>query len=108
MCLASSWVVAAVTIYAVLGVGFGALLRNQVAAIVVALVWVLLADSLLVTFLPEVGRWLPGGAASAMTLGQPMRGGELLSQGAGALLLLGYGLLLSLLGATTTIRRDIT
>jgi ABC-2 type transport system permease protein len=100
--------VAAVTVYAVLGVGFGSLLRNQVAAVVVALVWVLLADSLLVSFLPEVGRWLPGGAAAAMTLGQPMRGGPLLGQAAGAALLLGYGVALSILGASTTIRRDVT
>ena len=100
--------VAAVTLYAVLGVGFGALVRNQVAALAVALVWMLLAESLAVSFLPEIGRWLPGGAASAMTLGQPLRGGDLLSQGAGAALFAAYGVVLSVLGALTTVRRDIT
>jgi ABC-2 type transport system permease protein len=98
----------AVTLYAVLGVGFGALVRNQVAALAVALVWMLLVESLLVTFVPEVGRWLPGGAASAMTLGQPLRGGELLGQGAGAALFAGYGIVLALVGARTTVRRDVT
>ena len=100
--------VVAVTVYAVVGVGFGALLRNQVAAIVVALVWMLLADSLLVSFLPEVGRWTPGGAAAAMTLGEPIRGGALLGQGAGALLLLGYAVVFCVVGTVTTVRRDIT
>ena len=98
----------AVTLYAVLGVGFGALVRNQVAALTVALVWMLLVESLLVSFLPEVGRWLPGGAASAMTLGQPLRGGELLGQAAGAALFAGYGIVLALIGARTTVRRDVT
>ncbi|MFZ0323901.1 MAG: ABC transporter permease subunit [Actinomycetes bacterium] len=98
----------AVTLYTVLGVGFGALVRNQVAALTVALLWMLVAESLLVTFLPEVGRWLPGGAASAMTLGQPYRGGELLGQGAGAALFAAYAVVLVLLGTLTTVRRDIT
>ena len=98
----------AVTLYTVLGVGFGALVRNQVAAITVALAWMLLAESLLVTFVPEVGRWLPGGAVAAMTLGQPMRGGELLGQWAGAVLFAGYGIVLAVVGVRTTVRRDVT
>ena len=40
------------------------LIRNQTAAVVVALVWVLVVEGLLVSFAPEVGRWLPGGAAA--------------------------------------------
>jgi hypothetical protein len=43
-----------------------------------------------------------------MTLGQPLRGGELLGQGAGAALFAGYGIVLALVGARTTVRRDVT
>jgi ABC-2 type transport system permease protein len=97
-----------VTLYSVLGVGFGSLVRNQVAAVLVAVLWLLLAEPLLVTFLPEVGRWLPGGAASALTLTAPARGGDLLPVWAAALLLAGWGALLAALGARTTLRRDVS
>ena len=45
----------------------GSLIRNQTAAVVVALVWVMVVEGLLVSFLPDVGRWLPGGAVAALT-----------------------------------------
>jgi hypothetical protein len=43
-----------------------------------------------------------------MTLTEPMRGVELLSPWAGALLFLGYGVALAYAGARSTMRRDIT
>jgi hypothetical protein len=94
-------------LYSILGVGFGALVRNQVAAIVTALLWVLVGEALLVSFLPEVGRWTPGGAAAAMTHLDPTRGGDLLPPALGAVLFVAYGLALSW-GVSTTVRRDIT
>lgn len=97
-----------VTLYSLLGVGFGALIRNQVAAIVSALLWMLLVESSLVTFLPEVGRWTPGGAASAMTLTEPMRGVDLLPPWAGALLFVAYGVVLAVVGTRSTLQRDVT
>jgi len=99
---------ATVALYSLLGVGFGALIRNQIAAVVVALLWVMLVESGLVAFLPEVGRWTPGGAASAMTLGEPVRGVDLLPVWAGALLFVAYGVALAAFGARSTVRRDIT
>lgn len=98
----------AVTLYSMLGVGFGALIRNQVAAVISALLWVMLVESSLVAFLPEVGRWTPGGAASAMTLSEPMRGTQLLAPWVGALLFLAYCVLLAVVGARSTLRRDVT
>lgn len=94
-------------VYAVVGVGVGALVRNQIAAIVGALVWVMLVEALLVSLLPEVGRWLPGGAAAAMLQTAPLRG-DLLPAWAGTLLFVGYGVAFSALAMTTTVRRDIT
>jgi len=97
-----------ITLAGALGVGFGALVRNQVAAVTIALLWTLLVESLAVSLLPSVGKWLPGGASSALTYAQPLRGGELLTPPAAAALLVGYCVVLVVLAALTTMRRDIT
>jgi ABC-2 type transport system permease protein len=94
-------------LYAVMGVAVGALIRNQVAAILGALVWLLLVEALVVAFLPEVGRWLPGGAASALLQASTF-GNDLLAPWAGALLLLAYALLFAGVAMRTTLRRDVT
>jgi ABC-2 type transport system permease protein len=88
------------------GVGVGALLRNQVAALVATLVWVVLVEGLLLSLLnaPSLGKWLPSAAAAALT--NP--GGGHLSRVAGTLLLAGYALALALVGTRLVVRRDIT
>jgi hypothetical protein len=98
---------AATALYAVLGVAVGALIRNQVAAIVSALAWVLIVEGLIVAFLPKVGKWLPGGAANAM-LQASVPGGELLPAWAGALLFVAYALAFAAAGVQITVRRDVT
>jgi ABC-2 type transport system permease protein len=89
-----------------LGVGVGALVRNQVAALVGVAVWVLLVEGLLMSLLnaPSLGKWLPSAAAAALT--NP--GGAQLSRLAGTLLLTGYALALALAGTRLVVRRDIT
>jgi ABC-type transport system involved in multi-copper enzyme maturation permease subunit len=99
--------VAGTALYGVLGVAVGALIRNQIAAVVGALIWVLLVEGLLVAFLPEVGRWLPGGAANAMLQAETLRG-DLLSPAVGALLMLGYAAALGWLATRVTLRADVT
>jgi hypothetical protein len=98
----------AVVIYAVIGVGVGALLRNQVGAIVAALVYLYVAEPVIAAIGPIQGayKWLPGGALRAMTtdFGAP----DVLQPWQGGLLLLGYGLLAAVLGTLFTVRRDIT
>ncbi|MEA2703758.1 MAG: type transport system permease protein [Actinomycetota bacterium] len=59
--------VVATALYALVGVGVGSLIRNQTAAIAIALVWVMIVEGLVVALLPEVGRWLPGGAVASIT-----------------------------------------
>jgi ABC-2 type transport system permease protein len=88
------------------GVGVAALVRNQVAALVGTLVWVLLVEGLLMSLLnaPGLGKWLPSAAAAALT----SPGGAHLSRLAGTLLLAGYALALALVGTRLVIRRDIT
>jgi ABC-2 type transport system permease protein len=89
------------------GVGVGALVRNQVAALVGTLVWVLVLEGLLMSLLhaPSLGKWLPSAAAKA-AITSP--GGAQLSRLAGTLLLAGYALALALAGTRLVVRRDIT
>jgi ABC-2 type transport system permease protein len=89
------------------GVGVGALVRNQVAALVGTLVWVLVVEGLLMSLLhaPSLGKWLPSAAAKA-AITSP--GGAQLSRVAGSLLLAGYALALALIGTRLVVRRDIT
>jgi hypothetical protein len=89
------------------GVGIGTLIRNQTTAVTVALVWVLVVESLLVSFAPAIGKWLPGGAASALTSVATAHGG-LLPMWAGGLLFAAYGLAFAAAGARFVMRRDIT
>lgn len=104
-------VVLGFAIYAFLGVAVGALVRNQVAAVVGALVWVLVLEALITVFVDWIGKWLPGGALDAVLQATNVsgRGGsEVLSVGAGAAVLVGYAVLLGAIASTTTMRRDIT
>ncbi len=99
--------------YALLGMAVGALVRNQIAALVGALVWVSLIDPILSAFLPEVGKYTPGGAASALTnaVGFNTSGFDAdayLPMWAGALLLFGYALVLIVAASRLTVTRDVT
>lgn len=94
-------------VYAALGVGFGSLVRNQIAAILIALVWVLVVEGLLVTFIPEVGRWLPGGALSGVLQAEAFTRSSYLAVLPATLVLLGYVAVFGAVGAQS-MRRDVT
>ena len=98
---------AALVIYAVIGVGVGALLRNQVGAIVGALVYLYVVEPV-IRSIPATApafKWMPGGALEAMTA--TLNDTDLLEPWQGGLLLLGYGLLAALLGTLLAVRRDV-
>jgi ABC-2 type transport system permease protein len=98
--------IAATALFALIGVGVGAMVRNQTAAIAGAAVWVLVVEGLLVSFAPDVGRWLPGGAASALS-GVATANGSLLPMWGAALLLALYGLTFAAAGTRFVLQRDI-
>jgi ABC-2 type transport system permease protein len=105
--LAGAW--AALVIYAVIGVGVGALLRNQVGAIVGSLVYLFVIEGIVIRAIPAIApvfKWLPGGALEAMTA--TLNDTELLEPWQGGLLLIGYGLLAAVAGTLFAVRRDIT
>jgi len=95
-------------LFAVVGVSVGALVRNQIAAIIGALLWTLVIEGLLVAFLPSVGRWLPGGALRAVLQTQTFNGGKLLPAWGATFVLLGYTAAFAAVAARTTLRRDVT
>ena len=97
----------ALVIYAVIGVGIGALLKNQVGAIVGGLVYLFVIEPVIRSIPATAGayKWMPGGALEALTA--TFQGPELLTGWQGALLLIGYGLLAALLGTLLAVRRDV-
>lgn len=97
---------AATTLYALVGVGVGSLFRNQTAAVVIALVWVFTVEGILVSFVPEVGRWLPGGAVTAFT-GVDTAEGGLLPVWTGVAVFTAYGLGFAAVGTRYLLRRDV-
>jgi ABC-2 type transport system permease protein len=97
----------ALVIYAVIGVGLGALLRNQVGAIVGGLVYLFVIEPIIrsVPATAEAYKFMPGGGLEALTA--TFEGPDLLNAWQGGLLLLGYGLLAALLGTLLAVRRDV-
>jgi ABC-type transport system involved in multi-copper enzyme maturation permease subunit len=99
-------IVLASAIAGALGVGFGLLLGRQTAAIVIALVWLLVGEPLLLGIV-NVDRYGPGRAiASVVEAGN--QGSELLSFGAGLGVALVYVAVAGVLGTLSLSRSDIT
>jgi len=94
-------------VFAVIGVGVGALFRNQVGAIVGSLVYLYVVEPIVsgIGAIQGAYKWLPGGAVQAIT--SNFQAPELLEPWQGGLLLLGYGLLAAVLGTFLAVRRDI-
>lgn len=101
--------IAVIAIYALLGVGVGALVRNQIAAVVGTLIYLFVLENL-VSAIPHVRdyyKYFPGGAANALSQATTSNS-TLLHPWQGGLVLAGYGVLFALLGTMLSVRRDIT
>lgn len=92
-------------LWAIIGVGVGATIRHQVAAIVGGLVWVLVIENLGSGFLGDVGSYLPGQAAYA--LGNALDTATALQPSTAATVMVIYALVASLLGIAVTRIRDV-
>jgi hypothetical protein len=93
---------AAAALWAILGVGIGALVRNQVATLVGLCAWMFVVESVSEGFVPGAARLMPGGA------GLSLAGNEHeLSIGVAALLLIAYTAAAAAAGWLTTLRRDV-
>jgi ABC-2 type transport system permease protein len=91
--------------WAALGVGFGAVIRNQVFAVIGLILWTMVIDNLLIGLVPSIGGYTLLGASGAIT---SYPADYVLSAAAGALLLLGYAAVFLTSGALLVSRRDVT
>jgi ABC-2 type transport system permease protein len=89
--------------YAALGVAIGLLVRNQLAALMIAIGWFAIAENALAVLLPGLSRFLPGGALS----GVDTPGLHLLPLYAALPLLAAWVVAIGALALATTLRRDI-
>jgi hypothetical protein len=96
------------------GLGLGALLRNQAAAMVFGIVYFFILDNVL-NYVPWVRRgyaWTPGGAVKAFNSNGHIDGmpGDvhLLAPAAGGLLFLAWSLALLVIGGRISLSRDIS
>lgn len=113
--------VLAMALWAMVGVGLGALISNQIAAIIVVLAFTQFVEPVLrlvagfIEWIEPVGRFLPGAASDALvgaSIYTSLAGGGAPTGGLdwwqGGLVLLGYAAVVTFLGWLTTWRRDIT
>jgi len=100
--------VAAAALWAAIGVGVGTLVRNQVPTLIGICAWLLFVEGLLAgdvaSGLGDVGRFLPGAAAAAISGQDP---GTLLAPAVGFVLLASYAAAAALVGWLTISRRDV-
>lgn len=117
--------VVACALWSLLGLGVGALLTSQIAAIVIVLAFTQFVEPILRVVAPvwewsaQIGRFLPGAATDAlvgagllMSIGAldptaPQGGAEPLTILQGGLVLAGLSLLAVVIASLTTLRRDV-
>jgi ABC-2 type transport system permease protein len=95
---------AASALWAAIGVGVGALVRDQVPALIGIGVWLLFVEGLFGKNLAAISKFAPG------TLGMSVSGqepGTLLAPGVSLLLLLLYAAAAGVAGSVATMRRDV-
>jgi ABC-2 type transport system permease protein len=97
--------IAGIALRGAFGVGLGAIVRNQVAAVIGLLAWDFVVNGLLFGLAPSVGRFMPTTAADAL---MGLKTAHLLAPAAGGAVLFGWTLALGLAGIALTQRRDVT
>jgi ABC-2 type transport system permease protein len=92
------------TLFAVLGVALGTLIRNQVLAIAIALAWIGIVEHILINVAPGIARWLPAMAGQAIVR-TPID--DVLSPLGGLVVLSLYALAICAAGIRFAVTRDV-
>jgi ABC-2 type transport system permease protein len=101
--------VAANCAFAVIGVGLGALIRNVVGAVALALAWIALIEGIAGQLLGSgLARWLPFYASQSLDQSGTQGAAQLLPQWGGGLVLAGYAAVFAAAAVLVTLRRDVT
>jgi ABC-2 type transport system permease protein len=98
---------AAAALWAAIGVGLGALVRDQVPTLIGICAWLFFVEGLVVgdiADVADVGRFAPGAAAAAISGQDP---DTLLAPGVGLVLLALYAAAAAVAGSLATARRDV-
>jgi ABC-2 type transport system permease protein len=95
---------AGVALWGAIGAGLGAIIHNQVGAVITLLAWGFVVDNLLFGLAPSVGRFMPTRASDAL---MGLKTDHLLSPGVGAVILIAWAAALAAVGIALTARRDI-
>ena len=99
---------AAGALFAAIGLGVGAIVRQQVGAVVALCVWLLLIETTLIGNIPSAGKYAPGAAAGAIAGAiQTQSPAKLVAPALGLLLLATYAAIAAGAGALLTNRRDV-
>lgn len=99
---------AAAALWAALGVGIGALVRNQVISLVGVAIWLLFVEQTLAGIIPSAAQFAPGAAAGSLA-GAILQqtSSTLLAPAFGGLVIVGYLLLISAGAILAFSRRDV-
>jgi ABC-type transport system involved in multi-copper enzyme maturation permease subunit len=98
----------AAALFAAIGVGVGAIVRNQVAAVAGLCVWLLFLEPLLLGDVPAVAKYAPEASAGAIAGAiQSQIADTLIAPALGVLLLALYAALAGLAGSLAITRRDV-
>lgn len=99
----------AAALWAAIGVGIGALVRNQVGAVVGLCVWLLLIETTLIGNVPSAGKFAPGATAGALAGAiQTQAASSLVAPMIGGFLLAAYAATAATAGSILIARRDVS
>jgi ABC-2 type transport system permease protein len=101
--------IAANAAFAAIGVGLGALIRNLVGALALALAWIAVVEGIVGQLVGNLARWLPFSASQALGGGdgKDMLATHLLPRLGGGAVLAVYTALFVVTAIATSVRRDV-
>jgi ABC-2 type transport system permease protein len=92
-------------LFAAIGVGVGALVRNLAGAVAVALAWVAVVEGVLAELASGLSRWLPANLGTRLADMQDTSGG--IPQWLAGVVLIGYTVVIAAAALATSVRRDV-